>query len=171
MDVFTVLNLNASRPAPAVGAEPVSAQRRICVSASALHPCSRLQVHIPSEICPRKPLCFQFIGKRVRNTLKISAFKPLYFAEHAHSFAASPAVSILSQKQVCIFHLAITATIAAHHRDRREVPYNHRVLPHARPLRPRIAIPPAPASLSMRGVPAKLHSLRATSNRALTDGR
>jgi len=164
--------LKASRPAPAVGAESVSAQRRICVLASALHPRSRRRVPIlPSEFRPRKPICFQSISKRVHNTLKISVFKSLHYPLHAHSFAASPAVSILSQKQVCIFRLDITATGAAHHRDLCEVPCNHRVLPHARSLRPRIAILAARASLSDRGVPAKLLSLRTTNNRALTDGR
>lgn len=49
---------------------------------------------------PRKPLCFQLIDKRVRNALKKSVLKSLYLQSHAHSFAANPAVSALSQNGV-----------------------------------------------------------------------
>jgi hypothetical protein len=168
--VFPVLSSNCSRPLSAVAAELASARRcnipRVLTLRTRALPISNFRSFFPAQ-----PRMFSIRYKRVRNTLKMNVFNYLHLQTHAHSFAASPAVSTLSQKHTGGVYPPPIFIRGAHSRDHREVPCNHRVLPHGRVSRPRISSSREGASLSMRGVPAKLLGLRATNNRALTDGR
>jgi hypothetical protein len=76
---------------------------------SALFPPQRHTSSLSSEctLQPRKTpsqlLSFPIFSKRVRNSLIPLMINSLYFATHAHSLSASPAFSMISQKQTCIY--------------------------------------------------------------------
>ena len=66
-------------------------------------------VPVSARFSPRQLPYFQHLDKRVRNSLKTGNFMSLCFAEHAHSFRASPLFAALTQNTpVCIAKLEIS---------------------------------------------------------------
>jgi hypothetical protein len=84
-------------------------------------------VHRDATETRPETFCFQIIDKRVRNSLNKWTFKSLYFANDAHSLAASPVFSMLSQKHPLYSFRPIIPTEASSRRATTQVPRNQKL--------------------------------------------